>query len=381
MTESPSPTPSVTSEQFRDAIGRFATGVTVITTIDEGRWFGTTASAVSSLSLDPPMLLVCMNRESATGVAISRSGSFAVNILAEDQDQLARRFASKDQDKFQEVSVTRGQGGQPLLDGALAHVECRVTEEVVGGTHTVFLGEVDRAFGRAGTPLAYFRGQYGRLHLAQDEQAHSALRAEVIERTIAIGEPLDLTGVAERLGVPQRSAQQALVRLADEGLVRQQPDGSFVVVPLTFELIQDTFRARLAVQLGAAVLSVGRLNPDQLNELRRGLDETIPLRPSGQRMTPDERFEANQAFHEHMLQVTGSQALLETYRRLTVPGVMTRSLGPADAVSEDIADDHVAIVQAYEAGDLDAACGAIRRDYEHAIEIHRRRLCQADELV
>lgn len=373
----PSNTSAVTSETYRDVIGRFATGVTVITAIDEEQWYGTTASAVSSLSLEPPMLLVCMNRQSATGEAIARVGAFAVNILDERQDDLARRFARKDPDKFHGVRVAPGRHGEPLLDGALAHVECRVTEQVTGGTHVVFLGEVDRATGRAGAPLAYFRGEFGRLSLAQDENAHEALRAAVVDRSIEIGEPIDLAALGERLGVPERSGQQALVRLVDEGLVRQEPDGSFVVVPLTFEVIEDALRGRLAVQLGAAVLCVGRMSDERLRELRRCLEATHPVRADGELMSLNEWFDANMTFHEHMLRAAGSETLVDAHRRFTVPGLMTRAVGPQDTISEDLATDHVAIVEAYEAGDLEAACDAIRRDFERAIEFNRQRVQRA----
>lgn len=368
---------AVTAETFRDVIGRFATGVTVITAIDGSEWYGTTASAVSSLSLEPPMLLVCMNQQSATGEAVSRVGAFAVNILDESQDDLARRFARKDPDKFRGVPVIAGRNGQPLLDGALAHVECRVTERVTGGTHVVFLAEVDQAAGRAGAPLAYFRGQFGRLNLAQDEEAHTALRDAVIDRSLPIGEPLDPTELATRFGVPDRSLEQALVRLADEGLVKQRPDGAFVVVPLTFEVVEDALRARLVVQLGAAALTVGHMSGEQLGELRRCLDATNPVTDDGELMGPNEWFDANMTFHEHMVKATGSQSLVDAHRRFTVPGLLTRALGPEDGVSADLAVDHVAIVEAYEAGDLQAACEAIRRDFERAIEFNRRRVERA----
>jgi flavin reductase (DIM6/NTAB) family NADH-FMN oxidoreductase RutF len=156
----------ISSDEFRDVIGRFASGVTVITTFDGSRAFGSTASAVSSLSLEPPMLLVCINRRSATGAAVARSGTFAVNILAEHQGELARRFASKEPDKFHGVRTRMGRYGEPLLEGALAQLECRVTEQVQGGTHTVFLAEVDCASSCDGRPLAYFRGRFGGLRMA-----------------------------------------------------------------------------------------------------------------------------------------------------------------------------------------------------------------------
>jgi flavin reductase (DIM6/NTAB) family NADH-FMN oxidoreductase RutF len=157
--------PVVTADAFRNVMGHFATGVTVITTVDEGRPLGTTANAISSLCLEPPMLVVCLNRESVTGRAIDRVGSFGVTILASEQGELARRFATKDDDKFAGVEVVRGAGGQPLLAGALAHLEGEVVEAVAAGTHTVFLARVVSAQGHAGAPLAYYRGRFADLDL------------------------------------------------------------------------------------------------------------------------------------------------------------------------------------------------------------------------
>jgi flavin reductase (DIM6/NTAB) family NADH-FMN oxidoreductase RutF len=158
----------LTADEFRDVIGHFASGVTVITTSVDGQAYGTTASAVASLSLEPPSLLICMNLESATGQAVARAGRFAVNILGEDHGELALRFARKGGDKFAGVALTGGEHGQPLLAEALASLVCRVTERVAAGTHVVFIGEVEEATARPGAPLAYFRGRFGRLALDED---------------------------------------------------------------------------------------------------------------------------------------------------------------------------------------------------------------------
>ncbi len=159
------------ADVFRDVIGHFATGVTIVTARDGDTDFGVTASAVTSLSLDPPMLLVCLNKQSRTRGAVSRSGSFAVNILDERQGPLALRFATDRDDKFDGVSLRRGDLAHPLLEDALAHLECRVVEEVTGGTHSVFLAVVQRAERFDGAPLAYFRGKFGRLTLAHEALA------------------------------------------------------------------------------------------------------------------------------------------------------------------------------------------------------------------
>ena len=151
-----------TRDEFRHVIGHFASGVAVVTATADGRTFGTTASAVTSLSLDPPMVVVCMHRESETGEAMSRSGRFAVNVLEEGQADLAAQLATKDPRKLEGVAVRPTPRGQALLDDALAHLECRVVEEAYGGTHTVFLAAVESAVARSGAPLAYFRGAFGR---------------------------------------------------------------------------------------------------------------------------------------------------------------------------------------------------------------------------
>lgn len=177
----------LTSAEFREVIGHFASGVTVITTLCDERPFGTTASAVNSLSLEPPMLLICMNRQSSTGQAISATRRFAVNILGEDQPDVAVRFAGKGGDKFAGIRTLPGVRGEPLLHDALATLECRVTQEVTGGTHWVFLAEVERASARGGVPLAYFRGQFGRLELGPDQTTLREIRTRVLTRQLPVG--------------------------------------------------------------------------------------------------------------------------------------------------------------------------------------------------
>jgi len=366
--------PGVSADEFRDVIGHFATGVTVITAVSEGKPLGTTASAVSSLSLEPPMLLICMNRQSATGAAVSREGRFAVNILDAQQGELAKRFASKTPDKFAGVEATAGCFGEPLLAGALAHVECRVVEDVSGGTHTVFLAEVERAQAGAGTPLAYYRGQFGRLELAGDERAYAAMRALVVGRLLPIGAALDLDAIAAEAGVPRNGVHQGLARLVGDGLVERDERGDFVVPPLTFDVVEDAFRGRVAAQLGAAAMSVGRISEDDVAELRSLMEATRPRRADGTMMSMEEWFDANQRFHLAMVRLAGSEVLIDAYERFTVPGLMTRSLATETGPRDDLADDHERIVEAYERGDLGAAMDAIRSDYEHALEFNLDRL-------
>ena len=148
---------------FRAVIGRFVTGVTVVTCDHEGRRYGTTASAVSSVSLSPPTVLVCMDRGSDTRSAVLATGVFALNILHEGQEDLALGFARKIDSKFDGIEVVRGRSGAPLLPEALGHLECRLVDTLEAATHTILVARVEYLTGVPGRPLAHFGGDFVRL--------------------------------------------------------------------------------------------------------------------------------------------------------------------------------------------------------------------------
>ena len=149
---------------FRIVLGHFASGVTVITTTDaDDRPAGLTASAFTSVSLDPPLILICVDHKSQTYPALLERGCFAVNILSVEQTEVSRRFASTRLDKFDGLAHRRGALGLPLIDGAIAQIECTTVNTHVEGDHTIFVGLVEHAAVAAGDPLLYFRGQYQRL--------------------------------------------------------------------------------------------------------------------------------------------------------------------------------------------------------------------------
>lgn len=149
---------------FRATLARFASGITIVTARDRvGGDVGMTVSAFSSLSLDPPLVLVCIANGASVAPVLEHCDAFAVNILAEDQEALSRRFAERELDRFDGVSVSRGALGLALLDGALANLECRVTARHPAGDHTILVGEVKEASLREGHPLLYYRGGYRRL--------------------------------------------------------------------------------------------------------------------------------------------------------------------------------------------------------------------------
>jgi flavin reductase (DIM6/NTAB) family NADH-FMN oxidoreductase RutF len=151
-------------DDFRRVLGHFATGVTVVSTCDgDARPTGLTVSAFCSLSLDPPLILVCVDHKSQTYPALRERGRFAVNMLCTQHQALSRRFASTRLDKFDGVGFHLSPLGLPLIDDALATLECTVVSTHVEGDHTIFVGRVERAGVGAGEPLLYYRSQYQRL--------------------------------------------------------------------------------------------------------------------------------------------------------------------------------------------------------------------------
>lgn len=154
----------VDAETFRRAMANFASGVTVVTTSGAGgRPYGLTATAFSSVSLRPPLVLVCVGHESETHPHFRTHGVFAVHFLREDQQDLSARFATSGGDKFQGLDWRSGLTGAPVLTGVLACLECRLVDTHEAGDHTILIGQVEEATAPEGRPLLYFRGRYRKL--------------------------------------------------------------------------------------------------------------------------------------------------------------------------------------------------------------------------
>ena len=151
---------AVDDAQFKLAMSHFASGVTVVTTEHEGRPFGMTVASFASLSLHPPLVLVCIEKSAKSHDAMAASGLFGVSILGAGQEELSSRFASKADDKFSGLTIHRGETGLPLIGGALCMLECRVREQLPGGDHSIFVGEVLATQVTDGAPLVYFRSAY-----------------------------------------------------------------------------------------------------------------------------------------------------------------------------------------------------------------------------
>jgi flavin reductase (DIM6/NTAB) family NADH-FMN oxidoreductase RutF len=145
---------------FKLAMSHFASGVTVVTTEHDGKLYGMTVAAFSSLSLHPPLVLVCVEKTVKSHDAIAGAGKFGVSILSSKQTDVSSRFASRADDKFAGTEIVKGELGMPLIGGAITRLECRVSSQLEGGDHTIFVGEVMHAETEEGEPLVYFRSGY-----------------------------------------------------------------------------------------------------------------------------------------------------------------------------------------------------------------------------
>jgi flavin reductase (DIM6/NTAB) family NADH-FMN oxidoreductase RutF len=155
---------SLDASSFRRALGQFASGVTVVTTRDAaGEPRGLTVSSFCSVSLHPPLVLVCIDHRADANAGMRESGLFAVSVLREDQEEVSRRFAASGRDKFEGFAFSEGRLHLPLVPGAVAHVQCRVRSFHDEGDHAVWVGEVIAVATHAGRPLLYHRGSYRRL--------------------------------------------------------------------------------------------------------------------------------------------------------------------------------------------------------------------------
>lgn len=155
----------IDADTFRSVLGRFASGVTIVTTRDDaGVDHGMTVSAFCSVSLEPPLVLVCIDHAASTCELLRNHVRFGISILSSNQEAYSRRFATDpDTGRFDGIAYSRGDSGVVLLDEALAHIECKVLQHHDAGDHALFVAEVERAEPRHGRPLLYYRGGYAQL--------------------------------------------------------------------------------------------------------------------------------------------------------------------------------------------------------------------------
>lgn len=155
---------AIEPQELRRVMGHFATGVTVITTKDkEGAPAGLTANAFMSLSLNPPLVLISVDKGAACYQCFELRNGFTVNFLSEDQEEISRRFATKGADKFAGLKWHAGSNGAAIIEGALGYVECKIVQCHDGGDHTIVVGEIVDVSASGDRPLLFFKGKYQRL--------------------------------------------------------------------------------------------------------------------------------------------------------------------------------------------------------------------------
>jgi DNA-binding GntR family transcriptional regulator len=199
------------------------------------------------------------------------------------------------------------------------------------------------------------------------DQVYASLKEALATRKLAPGEKLSLQELATAYGVSRSPVQQALTRLATEGLVEVKPHLGHFVKPLTVASVCDAYDMREALELWVAAQTVGRIAPGDLAELRRRMERTLPNVGAGRLASGF--FETNQAFHDFLVGLAGNELMRESYRRLSVNALMARVLsGDSERVTA-VAAEHVEIVEAFEAGDRRWAARAIRIHVETGKEL------------
>ena len=147
----------------RQIMGRFATGVTLVTARSDEKILGMTANAVLSLSLDPPLILVSVNKKNQMHKFLKKSNCFAINVLRDDQEEISRRFATPGPKDFSDLELVESKTGSPVLVNALAFIDCKIVQVVPGGDHDMFIGKPLAGETRDGNPLIFYSGQYTQL--------------------------------------------------------------------------------------------------------------------------------------------------------------------------------------------------------------------------
>lgn len=252
--------PGIDLKQLRNALGAFATGVTIITTCDGEEDVGLTASSFNSVSLNPPMVLWSLGKSSMSLPFFERSSHFAVHVLAEDQEDLSKRFATRGGDKFSQLSIMRGENGLPLLSDCSARFQCRKVFEYEGGDHIIFVGEV-LAFDHASKrPLLFHGGSYAvptprevsqvleSLGAAEDSLSYLVARAHMAVRGASLNYAEQLG-----LGLPERYLLSLLLDRGGRGIDEVNDIIGYSGLTVTEETVDRLHERGLITVMGASI--------------------------------------------------------------------------------------------------------------------------------
>ena len=359
----------VAGAAFKHVVGHMTSGVTVITGEANGTPFGMTASSVTSLSVDPPMMLACINSGTPTADAIRRAGRYMVNVLGAGQEALALQFARPSADKFDGVRVERGQLGDPVLLDALACIECEVVDSVTGGTHEVFLGRVAHARAHIGEPLAYYRGGFGLFLQVDDEVAYRQIRRAILTDGWGAG-PQRVDDVAARLDLDPSAAFHALTRLSFQGLLSWEPDQGYVLRDIDPRLIEAAVDARCAMELGVIDVALPHAPPEEIAQVKAKFDAMAPLLVNDELVDVEGFFAAHTAFHRAIVELSHNPTLVESFVRLDLQELTVRGLHGSQQSSDCFIRTQRQLMTALEAADVTAAREALL----HYTELVRQRI-------
>lgn len=197
------------------------------------------------------------------------------------------------------------------------------------------------------------------MQMAPEASVLRDVRERIINAGSHVDEALDAALWAEELGVDVNAVHRALTALLSEGLLRRQA-GKFIIAPVPESIIFESYAAKLAIEVGVAESTVGKVSPERLATLRQYMEATLEFVRDDHFTDPEAWIVANERFHEYMVELAGSRVLLETYRRLGLPGLNARTISRSTYITTALLDDHEKLVEAYEAGDLEKALAVLR---------------------
>ncbi|WP_072803239.1 flavin reductase [Rhodococcoides yunnanense] len=302
-------------DQYRHAAGRFASGVTVVTTRNGDHVYGVTATSFVSLSLNPLLVTVSINQNSAILPDIGDGGVLAVNVLASEQQEVSRYFSTRGRGRshqlFDGIATREEATGAPIIDGALSWFDCRVHATLEGGDHVILVGEVMAAGGTSGEPLLYFSGEY---------------------------HELDRRGDATGKQIPTA------------GDIEQFTDALSVQLHMTGMTATDLLDAQHAVEPAAAALAARRCDPEGIAELQALVDAAAQHHDDGEKFDP-----VALEFHSHIGLMSGNAAIAASVRALSRPRYELYSARTNTERAQRSTEKHQEIVDAIRDGDEDRA--------------------------
>ena len=324
----------VSAADFKRAVSFMTSAVTVITTANAGRDYGMTASSVTSLSADPPLMVACLRSDIPTARAVDQSGYYVVNILDENQADLAYQFSRPGPDKFTGVATYRTEAGVAVLRDALVSIVCRVVARASGGTHTMFSGEVLALANKGGKPLAYFRGGFGHFTAAQDEQLYSTLKRRLLRGDLELDAAIDLEAVSAETNSDLNALEKALGRLIGDDLVVRADSGEYRVRPFTAEMACEAFELR-EVLAREAIHMITAEPPSRLTrELEKALEHMALEIRENSFLDFSRYVNANCQFYRTLIGGMNNAAAVRAFDSLNIAGIMERSFGLTNNTSE-----------------------------------------------